>query len=153
MALVLHMAAACHPSSCLHERQLGCRDKSKVSREQQRRKCKRLRQPNQLMGAGKRAQGSWARLGEERALEWREARSGLDCLRSSGEDATASLPGAPPPMLAEAVSVSLHLPSLSASISCLLGFFVPQDKDCILFCVHHPTMWGSRAGPARSYYL
>ena len=141
MALVLHMAAACHPSSCLHERQLGCRDKSKVSREQQRRRWKRLRQPNQLMGAGKHAQGSWARLGEEHALEWREARSGLDCLRSSGEDATASLPGTPPPMLAKAVSLFPYIcPVCLHPSPVFLDFFVPQDKDSFLFCVHHPTM-------------
>lgn len=78
-----------------------------------------------------------ARLGEERALEWQEARSGLDCLRSSGEDSTAGQPGTTPPMSAEAVFLFPYIfPVCLHPSFVVLDFFVAQDKDCILCSVY-----------------
>lgn len=57
----------------------------------------------------------------------------MDCLRSSGEDATAGLSGTPPPMLAEAASLFPYI-----SPVCLHPSFVVLDflfhKARIAFC-------------------
>lgn len=150
VALVLHVAAACQPSGCLHERQLGCRDK------------KGLRE-NSIGGNAK----DWARqtnwwgqenvlrqgMGEDHALEWQEARSSLVCLRSFREDATGHLPGMPPPMLAEAVSLFPYTSPVCSHPSFVFLAFL-FHKTRIAFCTVYitPSMWGSQAGSDRCYY-
>lgn len=138
VALVPRTAASCHPSSCLRERRLAHGDTSRVSTEQQRRKCKRLR-ARPTNGGRKTCLGILGQGWRGVCREVVEASNELDCLSSSGEDTRT-----PPLTLAEAVSSFPYTPLVCLHPSCVFLEFVSQDKGCILFCVHHLAMQGSR---------